>query len=41
MQAAGVRVIPEFDTPSHFGTLQLAYPEFSALAYDQNNASFW
>lgn len=33
-------MIPEFDSPSHFGTLQYAYPEFTALAYDSNNASF-
>jgi hexosaminidase len=36
----GVRVIPEFDSPAHFGTLQYAYPELTALAYDGQNNSF-
>jgi hexosaminidase len=26
----GVRVIPEFDTPAHFGILRVSYPEFMA-----------
>ena len=26
----GVRIIPEIDTPSHFGTLELSYPQFAA-----------
>lgn len=30
----GVRVIPEFDSPSHFGTLSGAYPELMAVQAD-------
>ena len=26
----GVRVVPEFDTPAHFGILRVSYPEFMA-----------
>lgn len=37
---AGVRVVPEFDSPSHFGTLERSYKEFTAEAFDSNNASF-
>jgi N-acetyl-beta-hexosaminidase len=36
----GVRVIPEFDTPSHFSVLFNTYPQFAAVAYDSNNNSF-
>ncbi len=30
----GVRVLPEFDSPSHFGTLSGAYPELMAVQKD-------
>ena len=30
----GVRVLPEFDSPSHFGTLSQSYPQFAATTQD-------
>ena len=30
----GVRVLPEFDSPSHFGTLSESYPQFAAVQSD-------
>ena len=30
----GVRVLPEFDSPSHFGTLAASYPQFAAATKD-------
>jgi hexosaminidase len=30
----GVRVLPEFDSPSHFGTLTGAYPQFASVQSD-------
>jgi hexosaminidase len=36
----GIRVIPEFDTPSHFSTLINSYPQYAASAVDSNNNSF-
>lgn len=30
----GVRIIPEFDSPSHFGTLGASYPQFAAVTKD-------
>lgn len=30
----GVRVLPEFDSPSHFGTLGYSYPQFAAQTRD-------
>ena len=37
----GVRVLAEFDSPAHFGTLQYAYPEYTVAAIDpSSNTSF-
>lgn len=36
----GVRVIPEFDSPAHTGTLTRVYPSLAATAFDSNNVSF-
>jgi len=30
----GVRILPEFDSPSHFGTLSSSYPQFAAVQSD-------
>ena len=36
----GVRLIPEFDSPSHTGTIEHAYKEMTALAYDSDKNPF-
>lgn len=36
----GVRVLPELDSPSHFGSLFAAYPQYAAQAVDANNNSY-
>ena len=33
-RSRGVRVLPEFDSPSHFGTLHESYPQFAAVQSD-------
>jgi len=33
-EVRGVRILPEFDSPSHFGTLGSSYPQFAATTKD-------